>query len=703
VETQGGRPVKVERAIRAIARFSARHPWLVLGLALCLGAGAVTLAATRLTLRTSNLDLIDPGLPPVRQFLDFAHEFGTPNVLVIVLEGEAPSKLEEAVMRMGPDLRAVPGVRSVIDRLPLDPALLESLGVDAFVRSRDGRVMCVFVQPDDPHSSAETLAPFVRAVRDVLARSRLDEIGVRAGLTGLPAYALDDRDIIQRDIARLSIISFALIVGLFVVSFHAFRRPVMAMLSLASGLLLTVGFSALYPGHLTLLSAFFVSILFGLCDDFGIQTVGRVEELVRAGRPEGEAVVEALASLARGLVTGTLTTAAAFYSAAFSGFKGFAELGIIAGTGSLLCLLATVTVLPALLTLVRPRRGRPPPAADHLYAGLMARLQHRGLALALGAGVLAAAFSQSPGFDTDYLNLEPCRSEAVRLERVMVAQTDVSPQFAVFTVDSIEKARSLSARLRGDTLVGQARSAADLEALAAAGIPTPDLPESYRRSLVSPAGRFAVYAYPQGDVWEPRQQQVFIDRMRAIDPAVTGMPFLGQFMVGQSQRGMRRAAALAGLVLVISVFLDFRAVRPTALALLPTALTLVSLRALMRLCHVMFNPLNIMAIPVILGLAVSYGVHIVHRFVEERGDLARTIAGTGRSVVLSALTTLIGFGALIFTEHRGLASFAVVMTLGLASALAYSVVVLPAALSFSSSGLAPRASGLKPPVSPLES
>jgi predicted RND superfamily exporter protein len=92
---------------------------------------------------------------------------------------------------------------------------------------------------------------------------------------------------------------------------------------------------------------------------------------------------------------------------------------------------------------------------------------------------------------------------------------------------------------------------------------------------------------------------------------------------------------------------------------------------------VTFNPLNIMALPVVLGIAVDDGVHMVHRFLAEGGDMARTLAGTGRAVVLTSATTIAAFGSLAFTAHRGLASFAIALSLGVLAALLLSVALLP--------------------------
>jgi len=83
------------------------------------------------------------------------------------------------------------------------------------------------------------------------------------------------------------------------------------------------------------------------------------------------------------------------------------------------------------------------------------------------------------------------------------------------------------------------------------------------------------------------------------------------------------------------------------------------------------------------------GVHVVHRFLAERGDIGATLAGTGRAIVLTSATTIAAFGTLAFTSHRGLASFALALVIGVGSALVLSVVVLPGLLQRFGAGLVP--------------
>lgn len=703
-----------------LAERSVARPRTTLALAATLLAVALGWAATRLELRTSNLDLIDSDLPPVAAFRDLAREVGTPNSLVVVLEGWDEAALRRTVDRLVPRLAAVPGTRSVLGRLPGSPGAFTgpagglggAPGVDPYFTGRhpgEPPLYFLFVQPEDAESRAETIAPWVEAVRRVVkdggeGDERGEETGggarVTTGLTGLPQYAVDDRDAVQRDLTILSPVSFLLILGLFVSAFRALRRPLAAMAALAVAVGVTVGVAALWPGHLTLLSAFFGSILFGLGVDFGIHVVDRTEELLARNEEggaaedgDGAAAVAAVRALAPALASGALTTASAFGVMVFSGFRGFAELGAIAGFGVPLCLLAMVTVLPALLALPRAatrERDRRGVRQDEWggsrpgrLGALLVRVQSPWLAALVAAAALVGPLVARPAFDSDYLNLEPKGSEAVSWEREMVRRSPYSPQFAAFVAPSREAAEAVARRLAADPTVGEVHWAADLDLLRLLG-PGPEEEDgayaALRQRFVGPSGRFAVYAYPRENIWDEGARDRFLAHMAAIDPGVTGLPVLGRFMIDRSRRALRVTGVLAAAAIFLWVLADLRDPRLALLAVLPTLLGAGGMVALMALSRVSFNPLDVMALPVVLGIAVDDGVHVVHRFLAERGDLGATLRGTGRSVVLTSLTSLAAFGVLAAARHQGLASFGAAAGLGVAAALATSVLVLPQAL-----------------------
>jgi predicted RND superfamily exporter protein len=668
------------KLFEGMARFAVYRPRTVMLAVALLSAVSLALVFARMELKTSNLDLIDPGLPPVKAFLDFAREFGTPNLLVVALEGSDPATLEQVTNELAPELRAVPGVRSVLHRIPLDDQKLADAGVEPYLATRDHGMYMIFIQPEDARSQVDTIAPLITAVQRILNVHALEDRGVSAGLTGIPKYAIDDRDVIQHDINLLSGISFLFIGLIFVLGFSALRRPLLAMVVLAFSVVLVVGAVSVYPGYLTLLSAFFASILFGLGIDYGIHIINRIEESMREGMPEHEAIPASIGAIAPELTTGALTTAVAFFALTATEFKGFAELGLIAGVGVLVCLVTMSLVLPALLVLASSPKEAVKPRDGSRMGRLLFRLQHPALTVPFTLAGIALCLIGGPGFDGDYTHIQPGDSEAVRLERAMADRSDLSTQFAVFTVDSKGEAIALADRLVDEPTVSEVRSIADLDMLAPAG-GGDAWPEEFVRGFVSPSNRFAVYAYPVGNIWDPVTQEAFVGSMQAIDPGVTGMPFLGKFMTEASNRALQKAGLVGGVLLFLCVWLNFRRLLPTVLAVVPTYLTVAGMFGIMKLLGIPFNPLNVMALPVILGIAVDDGVHIVHRFIHDRGDLARVFAGAGRSVVLTSLTTMAAFASLALTRHRGLASFSVLLVIGVGYALLLSVLVLPRLLT----------------------
>jgi predicted RND superfamily exporter protein len=93
-----------------------------------------------------------------------------------------------------------------------------------------------------------------------------------------------------------------------------------------------------------------------------------------------------------------------------------------------------------------------------------------------------------------------------------------------------------------------------------------------------------------------------------------------------------------------------------------------------------FNPANIMMLPLVIGIGVTNGIHILNRFAEERSPsiLAKS---TGKAVLVSALTTIAGFGSLIVAEHRGIRSLGYIMATGTAACMIAGLTFLPAVLT----------------------
>jgi uncharacterized protein len=215
-----------------------------------------------------------------------------------------------------------------------------------------------------------------------------------------------------------------------------------------------------------------------------------------------------------------------------------------------------------------------------------------------------------------------------------------------------------------------------------------DLPPELQARYVGKSGRYRLFVYPAEDIWEFQPLARFVDEIRSVDPEVLGTP-IGNF---EYTRGMKEAYAQAGLYAFLGIvgltLLTFRAVRPTLLALIPLTVGSLWILGVMGLLQVTFNVANLIVLPLVMAPAVESGIMIVSRDREERRTRQRPLPlpqSTGRAVVFSTLSTIIGFGSLMISHHRGIFSIGLLLTLGVASVLLASITTLPSLLSILSS------------------
>ncbi len=218
------------------------------------------------------------------------------------------------------------------------------------------------------------------------------------------------------------------------------------------------------------------------------------------------------------------------------------------------------------------------------------------------------------------------------------------------------------------------------EALTAQPVTLEALPESLRSRWVSPAGLHHLQISAREDLRSPQPLEAFVEAVRSVAPAATGAPVLhlesARAVTGAFQQAL--VLALAGISAVLLLVL--RSLRLTAVVLTPLLLGGLLTIAAMVALGIPFNFANVIALPLLLGVSVDNGVHMVHRDrLQGGGDLLRT--STARGVLFSTLTTLCGFGNLSLSPHPGTASLGLVLTLGLGVALACTLLLLPALLA----------------------
>ena len=217
-----------------------------------------------------------------------------------------------------------------------------------------------------------------------------------------------------------------------------------------------------------------------------------------------------------------------------------------------------------------------------------------------------------------------------------------------------------------------------------------DLPHSLVTRFVGKSNRFLLKIYGRGDIWDMHALETFVVDVKGVDPEATGKPVQTYFASRQMQQSYIHAGLYALIAILIVLVIDFRDLGHVALAVLPMSLGMLLMFGTMGWLQMPLNPANMIVLPLILGIGIDDGVHVVHDYRRQAGKY-RLSGSTSAAIVLTSLTTMVGFGSLMLAGHQGLQSLGRVLVIGVTFCMLTSLLMLPAILSLLSRSLAPEA------------
>jgi uncharacterized membrane protein YdfJ with MMPL/SSD domain len=211
-----------------------------------------------------------------------------------------------------------------------------------------------------------------------------------------------------------------------------------------------------------------------------------------------------------------------------------------------------------------------------------------------------------------------------------------------------------------------------------------DLPRQLRARYVGNTGKFRLFVFPRENVWEPEPLARFVTDLQTVDADAIGAPVTNFEYVETIKDGYSHASLYAMSGIIFLTFLMFRGALCTILALVPLLVGSIWTLGMMALFGVQFNMANLLFLPLIIGIGIDNGVHIVHSFRatgKYEGESVPLARSTAKAITLAALTTMVGFGSLMISNHRGIYSLGLLVALGVGSVLIASLTTLPSLLA----------------------
>lgn len=595
--------------------------------------------------------------------------------------------------------------------------------------------LLMLVKPKRLASDLSFAREVVAQVQGVLAAYAPKSPEVSVELGGRFSKRVASQRMLQADLRLASVTALALVLLYLGLYFRRLSGLIAALVPLMLGLCWTFGATALLFGELNILSAFVGAILIGLGIDHGLHLIERYCSLLDAGQAPEAALREAYSATGQAVVLAALTTALGFLGLAVSEFRAFREFGLICALGGGLVMMAFTLCLPALLAVLPPPRpirstdARPGPM-DRWVRWASARPV---LVLATSTALLLAVMTQVGllRFDYDFSALDGRSAQSFALDQdidAILGRQQAS--LAILTRDDAqahEAALTLRARRRaGDGTIDFVLTSRDLvpprqlqkqallqgmlgevagldverlspkdrltvtrlQAMAAQPpFTAQDLPHAIKKELALGGGEGGglVLVFPSVRMSDGEAILELAENLTDV-PAGAGevVTGTGEAMVLADvlrmvfQETPRALLMTVGLVFVC-LLVFFRDPKAAGLAYAPAVVSVAVTVAAAAALGLKLNYLNVVFIPVLFGMAVDSGVHLVRpgrRGAPSPGHLVQT----SRAVLGACLTTAAGFGTLCLAHHPGLRSLGQLALLGIGLSLAVSLIWLPALL-----------------------
>ena len=215
-----------------------------------------------------------------------------------------------------------------------------------------------------------------------------------------------------------------------------------------------------------------------------------------------------------------------------------------------------------------------------------------------------------------------------------------------------------------------------------------ELPDIYKAQFrqvpESKEKGFLTFFYPKVALWDSRDLLAFSNQVAHLKVGETtyhstGMAILFARLSQIVLHDAKWFTVWAILAILLILLVDLRSLVGTLVALIPLVVGVTAMLGIMALLGQKMNFMNVVVFPVVLGYGMGNGVYILHRF-RESGSALTAVTQTGRAVLASCVTTLVGWASLLTANHVGLESMGVLASLGIGCVLITSLVLLPAIL-----------------------
>lgn len=675
---------------------------------------------------------------------------------------------------------------------------------DKYLINKDEDMALLMVQPKFTIEDYLHFTPGVLAIEKAVKKVGKN-IGVKVGLTGLIVVAKDEMVTSEKGLELSTFIALLLILILLIINFRSISLPLLSSIPLVIGIIWTIGFTGIIIGKLNIITAMYMIALLGLGIDFAIHLLTAFV-FERENHNFTKSIILSFKKSGRGIITGALTTAVAFFSLYIAKSNLIKELGLVAGIGILSELLAMFMFIPILLKIRNnkiERKGKVDPITIKKSKYELIFTKHLGnsikkryylyIIISLIVVLVTGINLNRVKIQTNLMEMEAKGLESIELQTKLEKKFEMTPDGMFIISNNIKETQNLTKKLSRIDSIGYVDSISlflpskedqtksiekanllrnqiekynklinsspdlntllyfystfsgkgkntlrkdeinnfksniiklanianygELNSLKAnlnkifdndqnyklfslflekgimnyfypltkiKAITIDDLPQSIKETYFSNDKKYNLISlFPKKNLWIEKNRNEFVNEIEKITDKATGMILVADVLSNIAKKDGIIASIAAIIAIFIIILLDFKNIQLTIFTLFPLLFAIASLLGIMAIFKIKFDFVNIIAIPLLIGMGVDDAIHFAHRYkIEGKGYMDLVVERIGKAVTLTTLTTIFGFLSFVPSPMRAMKSTGIVLSLAMALAWFYSIFFFPAFLIF---------------------
>ncbi|MBX7180606.1 MAG: MMPL family transporter [Bacteroidia bacterium] len=592
--------------------------------------------------------------------------------------------------------------------------------VDGRILTKDHHNLILFITPNYPSNNTQKNGELV----DLLEK----EFSIfPAYIYGGPVVAVSNSRQMKRDTLFTSILAIVLILGIMIWYFRSIRIPLLLFTPVLFGAISSLSLLGIFVGEISVIAIAAGSIVLGIAINYSLHFLTHLKH--------EQSIPNTLSEIARPMLVGCITTAGAFFALTLVKSQALQQLGMYAGLALIHSAIFTLLVFPLLV-----KEKQSSNASNLLTSWLEIPFEKNKFILisVLGFTILLLFFSDKAGFEKDLMkmNFLDEKTHLAELKLETISSNSIKNLFVANSGATLQEALEINERLNKkieeapfNKLIQQAITPSSL-------IPSLSKQTEKRRSwtnywnkekLVLVRKNLESQARILG--FKPNSFEVFLNNLASPPKAMdekdikwVTTAFFNDFifekngnfyLINQIKSSPENRETLtekliesnsgivldkqhltkqfiqlvssdfntiiftAGGLVFFVLLLSYGRIELTLINFLPMVLSWIWLLGIMGIFGLKFNIVNIIIGTLLFGLGDDYSIFVLGGQLEEFKTGKKVLTSFKSSIFLSALTTLIGVGVLIFAKHPALKSIALVTIIGMVGVLIISFTISP--------------------------